>query len=142
MTYADPHHLLQTPEPENLTNRTNFALQERLKIASINTVAEEKALQRSAMPMVAGGFLCLVDLAASIFAGYDPWTCLLRGGLAFAGGFFCTSVWYVMTVRTVIGSEEEEVEAEPVAVSEPAPTAPIPEATAPTETEAPAAEAA
>ena len=60
------------------------------------------------MPTVVGGCLSVVSLSASIFAGNDPWTCLLRGSVAFAAGLFCTSVWYAATSRAVVGSVEEE----------------------------------
>jgi hypothetical protein len=52
------------------------------------------------MPKVIGGILAIVALGASMLAGVDPATTMLRGALAFTLGVIATQVWYIcFTVR-------------------------------------------
>lgn len=90
----------------------------------------------SAMATVVGGALSLVALAASIFSENDVFTCLLRGGAAFLGGYFVTQIWYLLTSQSVVEADEAEETPAPEAAQ---PTV-IEPSDAPTEAETPAME--
>lgn len=73
---------------------------------------KDARVRASAMPMAVGGTLSLIALSASIFAGQDPVTSLTRGGVALAGGFFLTSLWYAFTGRQLLNEDPQEGEEE------------------------------
>jgi hypothetical protein len=101
-------------------------------------MVEKKPTRQSAsMSTVVGGALCLVALAASIFSENDGFTCLLRGGAAFVGGYFVTQIWYLL----VLHPQNEEVAEEPAPTEEAAESVTDPsgepvETTEPQETDA------
>lgn len=52
------------------------------------------------MPKLVGGLAALIALAAGILSHVEPYTCLIRGLLAFLLGWAVTNVWYVFfTIR-------------------------------------------
>lgn len=50
--------------------------------------------------------MALVALAASIFAGADTTTCLVRGVVAYVVGVICTQLWYVFFATRVHRNHE------------------------------------
>ncbi len=62
------------------------------------------------MAKVVAGLMALVALGASVLADADPWTCLLRGAVAYAAGIVAGGFWEALARRvpTVVKQSASE----------------------------------
>lgn len=60
------------------------------------------------MSRIVAGILGMTALASSIFAGLDPVSCIIRGGIAFSVGLILGSVWEGLTRSVMAGSPDEK----------------------------------
>lgn len=68
------------------------------------------------MPQIVAGLIALTALAASIFAGLDSVSCLIRGGIAYAVGLLLANIWMGLVYdprRRILNLKEEEHTDEP-----------------------------